>query len=161
MIVTSVNIQLHIHKWNHTITTSAQYSFQNLSFFTYILFSNFYAKQKVSHFLLSWFTLFVEIAHFSEWAVFIWAAALAIGTAQHAPEKNVNIYVDRLWKLVHFMHCIFWASALKVYLLLSYLSCSTLFIPSNPLPFTFPGVSLYPGPHPCPRLVENKSDNSY
>ena len=124
MIVTSVNIQLHIHTWNHTITTSAQYSiaFENFLYSHIFLFSNFCAKQKVSHFLLSWFTLFVEIAHFSEWAVFIWAAALAIGTAQHAPEKKCkHIYVDRLWKLVHFMHCIFWALALKVYLLLSYL----------------------------------------
>ena len=160
MIATSVNIQLHIHKWNHTITTSAQYSLQKLSFFTYIFIFELLCKTKSLPFSS-------QLVYTLCWnCTFFWVGCIHMSSSPCYWNSSTctwtkNIYVDRLWNLVHFMHCIFWASALKVYLLLSYLSCSTLFIPSNPLPFTFPGVSLYPGPHPCPRLVENKSDNSY
>ena len=161
---TALNIQFHIYKWNCTISHHKCTVYPSKTIFLPIYFylavnlqgfftSSSTAKQKVSNLLLSWFTFFVEIAHFSDWAVFIWAALSAIGTTQHTPEKKGWKQGDTLCNIINIILCIasFVILGFQIYHLLSYLSCSTLSILSNPLPFMFPGVSSNFGPkHPCP-----------
>ena len=117
---TALNIQFHIYKWNCTISHHKCTVYPSKTIFLPIYFylavnlqgfftSSSTAKQKVSNLLLSWFTFFVEIAHFSDWAVFIWAALSAIGTTQHTPEQKglKTSWYALQYYIHHFMHCIF------------------------------------------------------